>query len=309
MAQEKINRKKRVARLKKMILGTMAFFILLPTVLCCVLFVKVHGLQVRLDQIVQTREQMAEAAAAGYNGGMDEALANEFTDDHELKEGQVAASQVIPDSEVYDGPRVYLTFDDGPSSNTDAILDVLAAHNVKATFFVVMQTDDKSIARYNRIIEEGHTLGMHSASHVYSQVYASMDSYVSDVTTLRDYLLSVTGIKPTIYRFPGGSSNTVSDVPIPDCIEYLDEQGITYFDWNVASGDADRVTVSASTITSNVIKGITGKDMSVVLLHDAAAKKNTVDALDAILTYCEENGYNVLPITDGTEGLHHRISQ
>lgn len=308
MTQDKISRKKRVARLKKIIVGTVAFFIFLPTFLCCILFVKVHSLQVKLNQVIQLKQQMAMELAAGHRDEMDGALDNEYMDNHELKQQtNTKPVNVKPDSEVYEGPRVYLTFDDGPSVNTDDILDKLAQYDAKATFFVVMQTDATSIERYKRILEEGHTLAMHSTSHIYSQVYSSLDAYISDVSQLQDYLYGITGVKPMFYRFPGGSSNTVSTVPIQECIEYLDGEDIKYFDWNVASGDADRANVSPSIISSNVINGITGRENSVVLLHDAAAKRSTVDALDAILTYCNENGYNVLPITDGTSLVHHRI--
>ena len=93
-----------------------------------------------------------------------------------------------------------------------------------------------------------------------------------------------------------------------ECIEYLDSQGIIYYDWNVASGDTDRAYVSSSTIADNVIRGVEGKQSSVVLMHDTNKKTTTVDALDSILKYMSDTGKNVLPITGGTTPVHHRIS-
>ena len=85
---------------------------------------------------------------------------------------------------------VYLTFDDGPSDNTDAILDILAEKDVKATFFVVTQGGGTAVDRLKRIAAEGHTLGMHSFTHKYQQIYSSVEAFLEDYyqlfTLLRD---------------------------------------------------------------------------------------------------------------------------
>ena len=72
--------------------------------------------------------------------------------------------------------KVYLTFDDGPSDHTDEILDILKKNKVRATFFVVGKETEHAKKMYRRIILEGHTLGMHSYSHNYDQIYASVGS-------------------------------------------------------------------------------------------------------------------------------------
>lgn len=108
--------------------------------------------------------------------------------------------------------KVYLTFDDGPADNTDAILKVLKKYNVKATFFVVGKTDEYSKKMYQRIVDEGHTLGLHSYSHKYSEIYQNLNSYKNDLTKLSDLIYDVTGVRSRYVRFPGGSSNQVSDV-------------------------------------------------------------------------------------------------
>ena len=98
------------------------------------------------------------------------------------------ASQVKKENEQHTGKKktAYLTFDDGPSSNTGRILDILDEYDVKATFFVVGKEDERYRPLYNRIVDEGHTLAMHSYSHKYQEIYQSKESYVEDLTKLLD---------------------------------------------------------------------------------------------------------------------------
>ena len=212
--------------------------------------------------------------------------------------------------ETDDMISVYLTFDDGPSAETDRILDILKEYNVKATFFVIGKTDENSVKAYQRIVEEGHTLGMHSYSHQYAQVYASREAFEDDLTSLQDYLFSITGVESTFYRFPGGSSNKVSKIPMSDLIQCLEERNITYFDWNVSSGDASGTQLSSQTIINNVMSGINGTLKNyVVLFHDSAAKKTTVDALPEILEQLQAMEHTqILPITGDTNPVQHRVN-
>lgn len=200
--------------------------------------------------------------------------------------------------------RVYLTFDDGPSPNTDRILDILGQYDVKATFFVVGR--ENYADRYRRIAEEGHTLGMHSFSHRYSEIYASLDAYRQDLTKLHDFLYELTGVDCNIVRFPGGSSNTISHVDMRELTAYLDEENMLYFDWNVSGGDAAGGSQSAGQITENVLNNIDKYNNVVVLLHDAAGKDATVEALPAIIEKILESENTVmLPISGDTVRVQH----
>ncbi len=204
--------------------------------------------------------------------------------------------------------RVYLTFDDGPSIYTDDILDILAEYDVKATFFVIGRENTASYARYLRILEEGHTLGMHSYSHVYSEIYASPESFAEDTSRIRQLLEDVTGVSPKFYRFPGGSSNDVSATDVNILADYLDSQGIVYFDWNVSSQDASGQYLTPYQITQNAINGIQDRPVTVILLHDTAAKWTTVQALPGIIEAIQAMDNTViLPITDDTTVIHHNI--
>ena len=201
----------------------------------------------------------------------------------------IAAAAAIENQIVWGGEergtggvkRVYLTFDDGPSANTDKILDILSEYDVKATFFVVGK--ENYVAQYKRIVDEGHTLAMHSYSHVYNEIYSSPEAYKQDLNKLRTYLYELTGVECDIVRFPGGSSNTISKVDMHSLIEYLDSEDMVYFDWNVSSGDASRTHKSAEQIASNVLNNIDKYNNAVVLMHDAAEKTSTVEALPIII--------------------------
>lgn len=200
--------------------------------------------------------------------------------------------------------RVYLTFDDGPSSNTDTILDILDQYGVKSTFFVVGK--DNYNDQYKRIVEDGHTLAMHSYSHVYRDIYQSVDAYSQDLSKLHNYLYELTGVDCNIVRFPGGSSNTVSRIDMKELVEYLDEQGMVYFDWNVSSGDAVHGYISPQQIADNVLNYVDKYNNAVVLLHDAGDKDTTVDALPLIIEKILESENTVLlPITEETVPVHH----
>ena len=210
------------------------------------------------------------------------------------------------DKEAVSEKKVYLTFDDGPSANTGRILDILDEYGVKATFFVTGEGKENFSEEYVRIVEEGHTLGMHSYSHRYSDVYASADSFREDFKKLQEYLYETTGVWSRIYRFPGGSSNTVSRIPVTEFIDLLNEEGIVYYDWNIVSGDAVEGGISAERIEKNCLSGIDQYDECMILMHDAKDLNSTVEALPQIIETIQERGDCViLPITDETVPVQH----
>ncbi|MBO6015369.1 MAG: polysaccharide deacetylase, partial [Lachnospiraceae bacterium] len=231
-------------------------------------------------------------------------------------EDSAAVQDTLPDAEPEsvdafatkedeDAIRVYLTFDDGPSANTEAILDILDRYQVKATFFVVGKSEDYT-PLYQRIVRDGHTLGMHSYSHRYSEIYAGVEPFLEDVHRLSDMLFERTGVRSTIYRFPGGSSNTVSSVDMTELISALEKEGISYYDWNVSGYDADGKTSSVSDIVSNVTENIAGKENAIVLLHDANDKTTTVEALPIIIEKLQSMEHvSILPITEDTVKIQH----
>ena len=153
---------------------------------------------------------------------------------------------------------------------------------------------------YRRIVEEGHTLALHSYTHDYNTIYASKDNFVNDIEELRNLLYDVTGVTCNYYRFPGGSSNTVTNVPIEDLIEYLDEEGIVYFDWNALNNDAVMDGQSPEQLVSNILKDALAHDDTIILMHDIECRHETVESLQMLIDRLREEGYELLPIDEDT---------
>lgn len=224
------------------------------------------------------------------------------------KKAAEAAAVSSPQSPVPSGEKIcYLTFDDGPSKNTPLILDILKNYNAKATFFVINTGD---IGYIQRIHDEGHTVGLHTYSHNYAQLYSSTDAYFNDLQQISDKVESIIGIRPTVMRFPGGSSNKVSAKYckgiMTQLVTLVQEKGYSYFDWNISSGDADSTTPSYTYIRNNVLNNARNKNSICVLMHDASAKTTTVQALPEIIEGLTNMGYRFEALTPEAYGYHHQ---
>ncbi len=278
--------------------------ILILMILCVVLGVNLYDAKRELRAL---RGQAAPAMAENWTAEGERLSRELYTASgvSEFRRDMSDADSAVAGTE--DGERkVYLTFDDGPSSNTGKILDILAEYNVKATFFVVGKEEEKYQPLYKRIVEEGHTLAMHSYSHKYNEIYQSRESYVEDLTKLQEFLYDTTGVWCRYCRFPGGSSNTVSSVDMHELIDYLEEQDMSYFDWNVSSGDASSVYISPEAIVRNSTAKLSELKEAIILLHDASGKESTVDALPKLIEQIQSmEDTKIVPITDETEPIHH----
>ena len=201
--------------------------------------------------------------------------------------------------------RVYLTFDDGPSKNTEKVLDILKEYDVHATFFVIGKEDEFSKSMYKRIVEEGHTLGMHSYSHKYNEIYESKKAFFQDYRKIKKLLYDVTGVRPVYYRFPGGTSNTISKVSMKSLASGLTKRGSVYFDWNAMSGDATGKDLTKKQMINNVLKDVEIHNTSVVLMHDASEKDKTVEMLPDLLKKLKKMKVDILPIDGDTPLVQH----
>lgn len=212
-----------------------------------------------------------------------------------------------PVTQVPEDKVVYLTFDDGPGPYTADLLSVLEKYNVKATFFVTAGN-----SRYLDMIAQeakaGHAVGIHSYTHDYSRIYASDTAFFDDLAAMNQVIEQQTGGRSALMRFPGGSSNEVSKRYCSGIMSLLvqevSDQGYTYFDWNVTSGDAGETT-DTQTVVNNVISGIQSHSVSVVLQHDT--KNFSVAAVEQILQWGLENGYTFLPLNEGSYTAHHSV--
>ena len=202
---------------------------------------------------------------------------------------------------------IYLTFDDGPNSGTtNVILDILKEEGVKATFFVTNSGPDELIKRE---FDEGHTVALHTASHNYAIVYASVESYFNDLNQVSERVKRITGQESKIIRFPGGASNTVSRHYSNGIMTRLTQEvlnrGYKYYDWNISSGDAGSTT-QASGVYSNVVNSLRHDRVNMVLMHDI--KPYTRDAIRDIIRYGKNNGYRFEKITMDTEMITQRVN-
>lgn len=219
----------------------------------------------------------------------------------------VYKKQADPDSLNPTKKVVYLTFDDGPSSHTSRLLDILDKYNVKATFFV--NGKNKSYF-YNvgKAYQKGHSIGNHTYSHNYSKVYSSVDNFYSDLNYNGELIYQQTGSYTKLIRFPGGSSNTVSKKYckgiMSTLVHSVSNNGYKYFDWNVSSGDAGKNS-NRNSVYNNVINGIKKRNVSIVLQHDT--KGFSVDAVEEIILWGLANGYTFLPLNLSSPTCHHGV--
>ena len=202
---------------------------------------------------------------------------------------------------------IYLTFDDGPSlQNTGEILDILKQNEVPATFFVIGNTDADLL---KRIVQEGHSIGLHSWSHRYDIIYQSKDSYFADLKELHDYVESITGVDSKLLRFPGGSSNTISkkyqDGIMSELTTEVLRQGYQYYDWNIDSKDSSSAK-NKDAIYQEVVNHLSHDKVNMILFHDT--KKATEEALNDIILYAKKEGYTFDKITNNTYPVMQKIN-
>lgn len=249
---------------------------------------QVNALQVKGDQLTKQIEELNTAI-------------------QELKDKGIDV-EVKPIAQE-DRKTAYLTFDDGPSQNTIKILDFLKANNIQATFFVTMKEGYDDV--YKRIVEEGHTMALHTATHDYQEIYQSVDTFFDDLNEISDHVEAITGVKSKIIRFPGGSTNTVSNryggAGLMDrIIEAVNEKGYVYYDWNVDSSDASKASQDTQVIVNSVLSQAKWQKEANILMHDAAGKGTTVQALPEIVEGLRAQGFVFRAINDQTKPVQFK---
>ena len=202
------------------------------------------------------------------------------------------------------GKAVYLTFDDGPSRTTLAILDVLKQHEVPATFFVCGNVTEFGRTVYNRILDEGHALGNHTFSHRYDKIYSSVEAFERDVARLDDLIFNFTETRPRLLRFPGGSNNTVAKNAQRDngniaqeLVNRMAQKGYRHFDWNVDSHDYGANAKNPEAIAKTVVEDAAKYDQAIVLMHDSYLRAATAEALPLIIKELRAKDYTFEPLS------------
>lgn len=185
---------------------------------------------------------------------------------------------------------LYLTFDDGPSENTDAVLDILDRYQIKATFFVVPDDSQSCAARLRRIHDWGHTIGVHSKTHDYEVIYKDVESYLDDFFAAYQIVYRATGEYPMLFRFPGGSVNSYNCDTRAEIIEEMEQRDFVYFDWNISAEDAQS-GITADQVYQNVISTLGKKRSGVILMHDSEGRDATMEALPRVIEALQARGF------------------
>lgn len=288
-------RRKRINRMKTGIILTIAIWMIVSLLSILILTVQVIKLNSKIYILEIQQSSMVSLSEEGDASKGAEALVK--PDPYE----SIITGINSPENMAKDGDkhRVYLTFDCNPGQNTEVILDVLARYNLKATFFVVGNETGEQDAIYQRIVKEGHTLGMNSYSNQYSSIYSSVEDFEEDFTKISDFIYNKTGVESKFYRFPGGSSNRISNVNMAEFVRVLNQKGVVYYDWNVSAGDT-AVDYTVDDVISNVTEGIMQYKTSVVLLHDDDDKEVTAEALEPLICKLKKMHADILPIDENT---------
>lgn len=205
---------------------------------------------------------------------------------------QISENAVLSENKAAKEKKIaYLTFDDGPSKNTETVLDVLKENEVHATFFLIGAsiTEEKAdIVR--RMISEGNAVGIHTYSHKQNEIYASANSYLEDFKKAYDKIYEVTGIQTKIFRFPWGSANNALGKIDKQVISALEAEGFQYYDWNVSAEDSVG-TPTAESILKNIKKDYNKYNEAVVLMHDSSVNQLTAQMLPQIIKLFKDAGY------------------
>lgn len=296
------SRREKENRRNGLILCGLVFFVIVATIFCMI----VNGQEAAKEQARISAEKKAEEAAEKAKQKAEEE--KKKAEEERKKASSVQPGVPIGTTAVNDNEKVvYLTFDDGPSENTEEILEILDKYNAKATFFITGE-DKNHRDLIKKAYDAGHTIGLHTYSHKYSEVYASVDAYFKDLDKIGKIAEEQLGFVPCFIRFPGGSSNEVSTQYckgiMSRLVDLVQEKGYQYYDWNLDSGDG------AGKGKEELIRNSQTDQMNHIMLlcHDAGAKHETVEALPSIIEYYQQKGYEFRAIDRESYVVHHKVN-
>jgi peptidoglycan/xylan/chitin deacetylase (PgdA/CDA1 family) len=198
----------------------------------------------------------------------------------------LAESPITFSSVHVDGPYIAMTFDDGPSATlTPKLLDILAAHRIKATFFVIGENVAEHPEIVARAAREGHEIGNHSWSHP-NFGKMSDDGVRSQLQRTDDAIKSAIGSRPTLLRPPYGSITAREKRWIHD------QFGYEIILWDVDPYDWKRP--GPSVVRNRILKET--RPGSIVLSHDI--HPGTIEAMPSTFDALEAKGFKFVTISE-----------
>ena len=280
---------------KNMILLAVIIMIAVPTCLSVYLVKDLQKTEQHLQEMTAQYDEMCQSEMIWDGWEAESPYANLYPDFY--------APQSLSEG-VRENGVIYLTFDDGPSARTGEILDVLKEKNVKATFFVIGSQGEANAQLLKRIVDEGHTIAMHTSSHNYTKIYASVEDYLADMYQIFTQIRETTGVTPTLFRFPGGSINNYNSGISHELIAEMLRRGFVPFDWNISSRDAATVKLlPAEALVNNVVNDAKKMPYGIVLMHDSAAKTTTAKAVGPMIDQLREMGFELKALTPETKSM------
>lgn len=236
-----------------------------------------------------------------FAGMLDSFAASEYESPYSRLYGELYAEHSAVTEYDDDENCIYLTFDDGPSPYTEDLLAVLDKYGIKATFFLSPEDTEYDFRMMKLITEKGHTVGIHTSSHVFYEIYSSVESYLEDFAQAYELVYRATGQKCRFFRFPGGSVNSYNYLIQDELIDEMSRRGFTYFDWNVDSRDASGAALEQ--IQNNVLRQTENVSPAVILMHDGIENTSLIleDIIKALAA--DARGYDFRVITDRVRPL------
>ncbi len=278
---------------KHLILTVLLLLVTVPWIFVAMFYGKYNGAKQEIDKL----EQVLDSSFMGETnpGTTDMSYLTALSQPSEAPSYQMLYPDFYAPQPLnlieYSDKTIYITFDDGPSPRTPEILSILEEKGVKATFFVVGQNDEQSYQWMRDIVNAGHTIGMHSYTHQYKNIYTSVESYLEDMYRMFSQIKEVTGTTPTVFRFPGGSINAYNTGINQEIIAEMMRRGFVPYDWNVSSEDAATNPPPADRIVSSVLSQTQKVNRGVILMHDSDYKYTTVEALPEMIDKLKEQGF------------------
>lgn len=181
-----------------------------------------------------------------------------------------------------DAPGVVLTFDDGVDEiQTPKVLDVLKKYDAKAIFFIIGEKAEKHPHLVQRIVAEGHKIGIHSYTHKPIFPILAYDNMHKEVWDTKEILEKITGETVDLFRPPFGVTN-------PNVGKVVEELNLKTIGWNIRSLDTN-MSQDRLQVAERVSQKLTGRD--IILLHDD--RQGSEILLEALLKNIEKLGHKV----------------
>lgn len=244
------------------------------------------------DKIQPSKEDSSEEFSKESSESTDSSAESQSTEsESETDPSSSEGTKTTSGEPNTDEKVVYITIDDGPTTGTPRLLDILDEYDAKATWFVTGQYMEGSALEdmMKQIHDRGHVIGVHTFSHNYKSIYASVDAYMEDYNKMNKIIVNAIGESSDLFRFPGGSNAGYNKKIRSELLKHVKSEGLVYFDWNAFTGDTEGK--SKSEMVSKAVKECGYNNKAILLMHDVPGKDTVVEALPEILSQLQKKGY------------------